>query len=739
MKTKVWIAGLVALLVFPMVADVAHADGIIIPIPPPHVVEPVDLAVKYHRVSVVIRDQVATTEVDQVFVNESSYQLEGTYIFPLPEEATISDFAMFVEGKRLSGQMLSAEEARRIYEDIVRSRRDPALLEYVGRNAFRATIFPIEPHGEKRVQLRYSQVLLANKGLIKYVYPLNTERFSSKPLEDVAITVEITSREPIKSIYSPSHNVAIERQDDYHATVSFEATDIKPDTDFTLYYTVSEEDLGLNLLSYKDEGEDGFFLLLVAPSVEVDESQVVAKDVFLVLDTSGSMEGEKIEQAKEALYFVLDHLNEDDRFNVIAYNTGVTRYAPGLRPASEARQARDFVRQLEAGGGTNIHRAFMETLRMTSRDRPQVIIFLTDGLPTAGITDEEQIIADVAREAPESVRIYAFGVGYDVNTWLLDTITSEHRGATGYVEPGQSIEEEVSAFYAKVSAPLLSDIELLVDGVTVDDIYPYPLPDLFAGSQLVVAGRYRQGGPATITLRGNLNDQIKEYRYEAYFIKNGGDDFIPRLWATRKIGYLLREIRLHGPEKELIDQIVSLGVRYGIMTPYTSFLIDDRQDILTDQGRAFIGQGYAAAPAPTAGPDAVAASKAQAELGSAEVVGGGESESAQVKHVRDKAFVLRDGIWTDTAYNPDRMKPRTVVFSSDLYFDLLRANPRWGVYFAVGTEVIVVLDGQAYRITRSGAADSPAVTPKAPRIEPPEDYGFIGYIWEILFGHMRKE
>ncbi len=695
---RLWLMAGALVLLFLGAQTTARADGFIIPVPPPPVREVPNLAVKYHRVEVTITDQVARTRIDQVFINDSPYELEGTYIFPLPEEAAISDFAMFVDGERLSGEMLDRDEARRIYESIVNQRRDPALLEYVGRNAFRARVYPIPAHGEKRIQLAYSQVLPADAGLVHYVYPLNTERFSSRPLEEVTITIDVRSQVPIKAIYSPSHDVAIERTGERVAQVSFEANNVRPDKDFELYYSVAEEDIGLSLLSYKERDEDGFFLLLVAPSWETEAGAVVAKDVIFVLDTSGSMEGKKLDQAKEALEFVLDRLHEEDQFNIVAFNTSVKTYATGLRPASERAGAEAFVRKLSAGGGTNIHQALLEALSMTTSARPQFILFLTDGLPTAGVTDVERIITDVGDAATDNVRLFAFGVGYDVNTFLLDSVSQEQRGVSAYVEPGQDIEEEVSAFYIKISTPVLADLKLDMDGVVVDDLYPEPLPDLFAGSQLLLVGRYREGGRARVTLAGTVNGRERSFVYSGVtFQAQGGEDFIPRLWATRKVGHLLREIRLHGEDKELVDSVVALSVRYGIMTPYTSFLVDERQDILTEAGRDLIARSAAPAvtAAPYSGQKAVADSQVQNTLTQAER--SGDQDTAELKQVANKTFVLRQGIWTDTSYDPQRMSTTRLQFGSAAHFQVLAEHPQWARYFAVGEEVIVVLDGVAYQ------------------------------------------
>jgi Ca-activated chloride channel family protein len=603
----------------------AFADGIIIPEPPicidcpvPPPLEPVWLTIKYHRVDVTIKDQVAVTRVDQVFVNESDWQIEGTYVFPLPVDAAVSDFSMWVDGQRFEGELLDRNQARRIYEEIVRQRRDPALLEYVDRGAFRVSIFPIPPGEERRVELEYSQVLPVDGGLVRYTYPLNTERFSARPLEEVSVSVSLESPDPIKAVYSPSHKVVVERDGDYRARVGYEERDVLPDQDFELVYTVSPEDVGLNLLSFKDGDADGFFLMLVAPQVQVDQDKVVDKDVYLILDTSGSMEGEKLEQAKEALIYVLNHLNAGDRFNITDFSTGLRQYARSPEPVDQRDEAIAWVRELMAGGGTDINRALLETLAGVDPERPAIFIFLTDGQPTEGEVETDRILANFANATLPNVRLFTFGVGDDVNTILLDTLAQEQRGASGYVRPGERIDEEVSAFYARVSTPLLADVTIEVEGVRVEEIYPYPLPDLFAGTQLIVVGRYREGGPALIRLGGRVNNQEQRFTYEGVLESTGGDRFIPRLWATRKIGYLLNQIRLHGESKELVDEVVELSVRYGIVTPYTSYLVQEDVDVLTREGRQDLAarelDALAAEPTLVAGARAVEEAEEKAAI-----------------------------------------------------------------------------------------------------------------------------
>ena len=696
----------------------AGADGIIIVDPPPGVDVRLDqsLAIKYHHVDIQIKDQVATTRVDQVFVNDNPWTAEGTYIFPLPEGAAVSDFVMWVDGKAVHGEILEADEARTIYDDVVRRMKDPALLEYVGRKALKASVFPIPPGEERKIELEYSQILPVENGLVHYIYPLSTERFSSRPLEDLVVRAQIESREPLKAVYSSRHEVSIDREDDYHALLGLEQSDVLPDRDFELFYTISSEKIGLNLLSFKEEGQDGFFLLLAAPDVKVNEEEIVVKDIILVLDTSGSMQGEKMDQAKEAARYVLDHLNPLDRFAIVSFATTTRSFSPSLEPAAQADKGKDFLDRLEAMGSTDINRAMIEAVGLAEEVRPTTLIFLTDGLPTEGVTVTGAILDNVAREAPDNVRIFSFGVGDDVDTDLLDQISLDHGGASTYVRPGEEIDEEVSAFYRRVKMPVLSDLSLDWGDIIVDQVYPQRIPDLFAGSQLIMLGRYREGGPAKITLKGMVNQEERSYTYEDLsFRKEGGDDFIPRLWATRAVGYYLTQIRLYGEKQEWIDSIVSLSTRYGIITPYTSFLVQEK-DIFSAQGREEVISDFeeemaAAAAEPAFGEAAVEKAVYQKSLSAAPVGAAvpvnmsvstgidGTSKMVRVsevlKNVGSKTFLLKNDTWIDTTFDRS-MKTKKVAFLGEEYFDLISQVPVLGSYFALGERVIVVHEGQAY-------------------------------------------
>jgi Ca-activated chloride channel family protein len=683
--------GLMALITFQPV--ISLADGIIIP--PPGV----NMAVKYHYVTVDIQNQVATTEIDQVFVNDSDVDsLEALYIFPLPEGATFTSFSMFVDGKELTAEVLDADEARAIYESIVRRRLDPALLEYLGRGLFRARVYPIRAHGEKRIKISYTEFLPYDDGLLRYLYPLSTEKFSSKPLETVSVTVTISSPVAIKSIFSPTHDIQIEKTDDFNVKASYDDENVTPDRDFVLYYTVSPDDIGLHLMTHRPPQEDGFYLFTAAPKQDVEESQVIKKRVLFVLDRSGSMSGQKIEQAKNGLKFVLSNLNSNDRFNIIDFSSEVRRYreAPLVASGANVAAALAYVTQLSAGGGTNINDALLAAMAQMAHDSlANMVIFLTDGQPTVGVTDNEKIRQNVQAANTHSSRLFVFGVGYDVNTHLLDNLAYDNHGVSSYVRPEENIEIAVSSFFTKISSPVLANLTLDFGGIAVYDRFPNALPDLFKGSQLIQFGRYRNHGATTITLSGEINGAAQQFTYTDEFPEIKAEyDFIARLWALRKIGYLLDQIRLHGENDELIAEIVALSKKYGIITPYTSFLILEDQVV----PGAFSGLQDQSGRAAVEAADNIGSYRNATSVSRIQPDG--------VKYVGGKAFFLRKDFWIDREYLEGQ--PTTVFeFGSEAYFAFLVAHPEMGKYFAIGKNLIVSMGERAYRVQEKGKTYEP--------------------------------
>jgi Ca-activated chloride channel family protein len=578
------------LALFSLTALPAFADGMIVvknpirrprPGPIPVGMRSYDFApleVTYHHVNVTINGQLATTSVDQEFYNPNSQRLEGTYLFPVPKGAQISKFTMDIGGTQVAAELLSADKARQIYEDIVRQMRDPALLEYADRDVFKVRVFPIEPNSHKRITLSYAQVLQSDAGLVSYVYPLNTEKFSSKPVKNVSVKVALTSPRPLQTIYSPSHEVEIKRDGPNRATVGFESKDVRPDTDFALYFAPEKDEVGVSLLTSKPAGEDGYFLLLESPANDVKSKNVLPKDVTFVLDTSGSMAGPKLRQAKKALQFCIENLNDSDQFEIIRFSTEVEPLFDNLVPAGKSNRdrANDFVKDLKAIGATAIDDALHKalTLRAGGAGRPYVVVFLTDGQPTIGETGEDQIVAHVKQWNEGRTRVFCFGIGLDVNTHLLDKIAEETRAANQYVLPEEDIEVKVSSFFSKIKEPVLANPTLqFTGGIRASSLYPSPLPDLFKGEQLVVVGRYSGQGNSAVVIEGAVNGETKKFTQEVNFSADAGNDFIPRLWATRRVGYLLDEIRLHGENAELRDEVTDLARKYGIVTPYTAYLI----------------------------------------------------------------------------------------------------------------------------------------------------------------------
>jgi Ca-activated chloride channel homolog len=557
---------------------------------PPHRIHPfAPLELARHHAAVTITDQVAVTTIEQVFHNPNPRPIEGTFLLPLPRGAQIQKFRMEIDGELVDAELLPADRARKIYEDIVRNLKDPALLEYVGRDAFKVRIFPIDARGSKRVSLTYTQVLRSDSGLVAYAYPMSPQQFSAKPIPQVSLKIDVKTTQPLKSIYSPSHPVEIRRLDPHQATIGYEAANVRPDKDFQLYFAPERDEIGLHLMSYRPGPDDGYFLLLLSPGLDPRADRVMPKDVVFVLDTSGSMAGPKMEQAKRALLFCVENLNEHDRFEIIRFATDTEQLFRELTTfTTETRaQAREFIQNLRARGGTAIDEALRDALALRpSGDRPFMVIFLTDGLPTIGVTNEDQIVSNVKKANRGNTRVFCFGIGHDVNTHLLDKIAAETRAVSEYVLPEEDLEIKVSNFFAKISDPVLTNPSLDFTGrVRVSRSYPAQVPDLFSGQQLILVGRYSGNGPAAATLKGGVDGATRSFGYDLDFPDQSTDhDFIARLWATRRVGYLLDEIRLHGDNAELRDEITELARRYAIVTPYTAYLI------VEDEGRRNVPQ-----------------------------------------------------------------------------------------------------------------------------------------------------
>ncbi len=703
-------------------SNISFADGfIVIPRPNP-LPNPFPLEVVYHKVDVKIDGQSAITKIDQSFYNPSDFQLEGFYIFPIPKGAVINNFTMIINGKETKAELLDADKARKIYEDIVRQMRDPALLEYSEQNIFKLRIFPIEPRSEKIISISYSQVLESDNDLFEYIYPLNTEKFSAKPLKNVSVKIDLKSNDKIKNIYCPTHEVDIVNKSDNHSIISFEAENTKPNSDFKLYFAKNSSQVGLSLLSYKSGKDDGFFLLSASPSIEIDKTNIESKDITFILDVSGSMSGEKLEQAKKALLYCINNLNVGDHFNVIRFSTEAYSLFKSIEKADKQNinEAKRFIDDLQAIGGTNIEEAFSLAFKnYTESNRPHFVVFLTDGKPTIGEMEDNKLVKKILNTNKSNSRIFTFGIGDEINTHLLDKLTDATKAWRTYVSDKEDIEIKVSNFYDKIQSPVLSDMKLDFDNVEVYQTYPKDLPDLFKGSNLLVFGRYKDTGIVKISLTGKLNGQIKKFTLNGKFKNDGKEyNFIPPLWASRRIGHLLDLIRLNGESKEIIDEVTMLAREHGIITPYTSYLIMEDEEIRVRGGRLVDGF-QTLPPAPElrrtneadyfrikdkSGKGCVEVSEEFQSLNSAsnykQTQQGNERLSytsskgeiknltQQVRNILGRAVYQQDEFWVDSELQKLGAKnAKRIQFNSDEYFKLLNKEPATAQFLALGQNV----------------------------------------------------
>ncbi len=758
------------------------AQGIIDIRPHPHHPRPREIrrpvykavTVAKHHVEVTIDGGAATTKVLQVFHNPNAAQLEGRYVFPIPDAASITEFTMVMNGKTVKGEVLEKDKARAIYEDIVRRMRDPALLEYLGRDMFQARVFPIPAKGEVEISLTYVEELRSDGGVFEYRYPLKTQGFAKAPVDSLVVSALVKSGRELKSVFSSSHKVAVNRRSDHEVSVSFEGKRELADRDFHLFFTESGKGLGLHLLSEKNAREGGFFMMKLSPPLSYGNDEILPKDIVFVLDTSGSMlEDEKIAPAREALVHGLRTLRPEDRFNIVTFATDARAYGKGMVEASKLEVARaiEWVKEIEAAGGTNIDDALESAASaLPDEDRLRMVVFLTDGRPTIGVTEEKKILENAAGRLPKGTRLFVFGVGFDVNARLLDLLAEQGRGARDYVTPGQNLELELSTFFDKVASPVLSDITLEAEGIEIFEVHPKRLPDLFRGAEITVLGRYRGEGHHAIRLIGKVGANRREFVFEGNFVaEKAGRDFIPVLWAKRKVGYLYDEIRLKGENRELVAEIVRLGKTFGIATPYTSFLVtEDERPEETARRRwrgdrdgsgppapgsaAPIGGGaggrYTGPPNRGGEADAEEAQDARKNEVAlrARTLGEGRSgviSSLAAKKLKDsgelsdddrkgsetarrfqgRSFRLIEGVWVELDAEGkamDQAKAETIEAFSARFFQLMKEEGDLAEILAEMPDCVLKIDGKLYRFRAAPpAAEEPAPQDPEPTPAPP--------------------
>jgi Ca-activated chloride channel family protein len=711
-----------------------------------------------------IVDGVATTTIDQVFRNDGGRDAEGTWFLPLPSGAVADGFTMTVGGKEVKGEVLDAGQARSVYESIVRQRRDPGLLEYAGEGMLRARIFPIPANGEVGVTVRLRQVIQPTGDMFEWVWPLRAAGLGDAAAGPIGLDVRIKSQTTISTVVTPHAGAEIRRIGDREATVSLEGRTGQFE-DLRVLYGLAQKEFGLHLLANRPFGEAGYFAMLLSPPRELAADKLPPRRfVQFVVDTSGSMAGDKIEQAKAALRTFVRSLRANDVFQVVSFASSVQTFfeKPRLASAENVADALARVDRLQAMGGTNIAGALQQALEVAVPTDdgalllPQ-IVFVTDGQPTVGVT-APQAILDLTKQLDKNgTRIFALGVGDDIDVRLLDDLVQQHRGARDFVRNKEKIEVKVDALCQKLSRPALTDVEVRCDGLDSFDVHPTRTSDLFCGEMLQVVGRYRDGGRKTVKVRGKQSGVEREFTFEVEFPQASEQHaFVQTLWARQHLATLLDAIRRNGQQRELIDEVRRLATRYGIVTPYTSQLIVEERSRLSAAdpfaaGRAFGFQSNPAGPStpqprgpatgeplPTGGSPSGDAGASLAKLGRARAgaeaveesleTSGDEfylgsvrrkeadtkdrAERALVRRAAGRVFVLAGETLVEQGLPADWEKQAVALeaFSSD-YFELLRKNPQLREVLALGDR-IVFRDGA--RILRVAPAPAPA-----PKTEPP--------------------
>ena len=653
-------------------------------------------------------------EVTETFVNQGSGIGEADYLFPLPKGAAFQDLKLSINGELVSGETMNAAQARQIYEQIVRQRRDPALVEWMGYGLLRTRIFPIGPGEEKKVVVRFQSVAEREGDALRMDYFRGSrpgpEIRMTDPEGRTSFTLKYPDDARYGNAYSPTHSLTTTRSRSIReVTVNGDGREI------TLLVPVRRStEPAISVLTYAPSHENGFALVTLSPPAI--SPRITDRDVTLVLDVSGSMSGEKIKQARAAGLQLLSMLGPSDRFRLIDFSTDVRTFRDefAYATAENVRAASRYLESLDASGSTNISGALEEALRPpVATGRLGLVLFVTDGQPTVGERDPETIATRVAT-LRGSRRIFSFGVGADLNVALVERLALEGRGTAQFVRPNESVERAVSIVASRLTNPVVTDLRVYADGVRLVKTQPSQPSDIFAGQDFVMLTRYDNSGATRLRFEGRTASGPIQWSTRVVFPASSRENsFIARLWATQRIGYLSAEKRRNGGSSEVDDEIKQLGEQYGIPTEFSSYLVVEpgmqprRLGDMALQLDSRIISGVAAAPAPSNAAksfEAARASSAQRAAMSASAVDEAVGLSKDDKSVRregNRLFVLRDSMWTDTGLK-DSMSRIKVRAYSPAYFRILDVLPELREPFALGDKVIIAGHSVAIEITSTG-------------------------------------
>ena len=684
------------------------------------------------NVLVDVLESTATTSIEIRLQNTSNRRQEAELIVPVPDGAVVRGFAYDGPGGEITAKVLPKEEAMRTYQQLVSKIRDPALVEFIGYNLIRSSVFPVEAGGKQKVRLTYEHLLEVDGNRVDYVLPRSESLEYAVPWK---VTANIRAKQPISTVYSASHKLEIERVGSHHLIVKISADAVKEPGPFRFSYLTQENGVTASMFAYPDEKVGGgYFLLLAGLPADVmvsEDADAIKREVTLVIDRSGSMRNEKIEQVKEAALQIIAGLKEGEAFNVIIYNNTVQWFSKNsvLKTRENEAAARAYIQGITATGGTNIHDGLAEALGQEPKEGMlPIVLFLTDGLPTVGQTSEVAIRNLVIESNPHNRRVFTFGVGLDVNAPLLEKMASESRAKAEFVLPKEDVEVKIGLVFKRLTGPVLADVTLEAlgkDGIPAigrtRDIMPERLPDLFEGDQLVLLGQYVGKSEITFNISGNYLGHNRKFKFtfesDKADVRNG---FVPRLWASRKIAQLIDAVRQMGADpatsgddprvKELVDEIVHLSTEFGILTEYTAFLaregtdLGDRPEVLREAGTMLESR----AMRDRSGLGAVSQSfnmqpqMRQKSLNYGNVYFNERMERVSigtVRQINDRAYYRRGNRWVESllVQNEAQVKPtRIIEFGSNEFIELAqklaRTNRQGSI--ALGGDVLLLVDGE---------------------------------------------
>ena len=531
-----------------------------------------------HDVRVTINNGIAVTRVTQVFHNKEARPVEALYTFPVPKGASVANFSMWIGGKEMVGEVVEKERAREIYNSYKPKKRDPGLLEQVDYRTFEMRVFPVAPNGDQRVQIVYYQELDTDHDWFTYVYPLATvtrREADSRTSGKFAISVEAKSAVPLAALESPSHGeqFVVARHTPEYMQASLESRGGRLDRDVVVAGRLARPRTGLDLVTSKLPGEDGFFQLTLTAGEDFGKLDSGADYVF-VLDSSGSMADDgKLVISRESTEAFLRALGAEDRFEVIAFNVQPNPLFSGLQKVSTqaVERAGQFLAGQTPRGGTVLNTAITTAYKYGDPDRALNVVILSDGLTESG---ERQELLRLIAARPRHARVFCVGVGNDVNRPLLEQLAEESGGLAAFLSRGDNFERQAQAFRRKLTRPAASNLKIEIKGASVYDLEPAVLPDLYFGSPVRLYGRYKGGGKAQVEVSAEVRGQPFRQRAELELpAEDRGNPEIERMWAWKRVDRLLKLADRSGARAEAKGEIVALGEGYSIVTEFTSFLV----------------------------------------------------------------------------------------------------------------------------------------------------------------------